>query len=56
MGLSISQIVPERIDNVSDYLSEGQVVKVKLLEIDNRGRLKLSIKESDQPLEIEATS
>lgn len=52
----ISQIVPERIDNVSDYLSEGQVVKVKLLEIDNRGRLKLSIKESDQPLEIETTS
>jgi polyribonucleotide nucleotidyltransferase len=48
----ISQVVPERIDNVSQYLKEGQDVRVKLLEIDNRGRLKLSIKESDQPLEV----
>ncbi len=50
----ISQVVPERIDNVSQYLTEGQEVRVKLLEIDNRGRLKLSIKESDQPLEVQS--
>jgi polyribonucleotide nucleotidyltransferase len=31
---------------VTDYLSEGQDVRVKVLEIDNRGRVKLSIKEA----------
>lgn len=41
----ISQISNERIANVSDKLSEGQVVKVKVLEVDRQGRIKLSIKE-----------
>lgn len=41
----ISQIAHERVQNVSDYLSEGQEVKVKCLDIDQRGRIKLSIKE-----------
>ena len=41
----ISQIANERIQNVSDRLSEGQVVKVKVLEIDKQGRIRLSMKE-----------
>ncbi|WP_110647798.1 polyribonucleotide nucleotidyltransferase [Salinicola peritrichatus] len=41
----ISQIVPERVNDVRDYLSEGQEVIVKVLDIDNRNRVKLSIKE-----------
>ncbi|WP_110669301.1 polyribonucleotide nucleotidyltransferase [Salinicola halophilus] len=41
----ISQIVPERVNDVKDYLSEGQEVTVKVLDIDNRNRVKLSIKE-----------
>ena len=40
----VSQIANERVKNVSDYLKEGQVVKVKVLEIDDRGRIRLSIK------------
>lgn len=43
----ISQISDERVANVSDYLKEGQVVKVKCLDIDQRGRIKLSIKEAN---------
>ena len=42
----ISQIAEERVEKVTDYLSEGQDVRVKVLEIDNRGRVKLSIKEA----------
>ena len=41
----ISQIVPERVNDVKEYLSEGQEVTVKVLDIDNRNRVKLSIKE-----------
>ncbi|TVZ40159.1 polyribonucleotide nucleotidyltransferase [Alteromonadaceae bacterium 2753L.S.0a.02] len=41
----ISQIAHERVQNVTDYLSEGQEVEVKCLDIDQRGRIKLSIKE-----------
>ena len=41
----ISQIAHERVKNVSDYLKEGQEVTVKCLDVDNRGRIKLSIKE-----------
>jgi polyribonucleotide nucleotidyltransferase len=41
----ISQIANERVENVTDYLSEGQEVKVKVLDVDQRGRIKLSIKE-----------
>ncbi|MEQ6290317.1 polyribonucleotide nucleotidyltransferase [Vogesella sp. GCM10023246] len=40
----ISQIAHERIKNVSDYLQEGQIVKVKAIEMDDRGRVRLSIK------------
>jgi len=41
----ISQISDQRIANVTDVLSEGQVVKVKVLEIDRQGRVRLSMKE-----------
>jgi len=41
----ISQIANERVENVSDHLKEGQVVRVKVLDVDQRGRIKLSIKE-----------
>ncbi len=42
--LHISQIANERVNAVADYLSEGQQVRVKVLETDDRGRLKLSMK------------
>lgn len=42
----ISQIADERVNSVADYLKEGQVVKVKCLDVDQRGRIKLSIKEA----------
>jgi polyribonucleotide nucleotidyltransferase len=41
----ISQIANERVENVSDHLSEGQEIDVKVLDVDQRGRIKLSIKE-----------
>jgi polyribonucleotide nucleotidyltransferase len=40
----ISQISEERVDNVTDKLSEGDMVKVKVLEIDRQGRVRLSMK------------
>ena len=40
----ISQISEERVENVSDKLSEGDVIKVKVLEIDKQGRIRLSMK------------
>jgi polyribonucleotide nucleotidyltransferase len=43
----ISQICEERVENVSDKLSEGDVVKVKVLEIDRQGRIRLSMKEAE---------
>ena len=42
----ISQISRKRIENVTDVLSEGQTVKVKVLDVDQRGRIKLSMKEA----------
>lgn len=42
--LHISQIANERVNAVADYLKEGQQVKVKVLETDDRGRFKLSMK------------
>ena len=43
----ISQIAKERVNKVADHLSEGQNVRVKVIDIDNRGRVKLSIKEAN---------
>ena len=42
--LHISQIAHERVEKVSDYLKEGQIVRVKALEADEKGRIKLSMK------------
>jgi len=44
----ISQITNEHVDKVSDKLAEGDVVKVKVLEIDRQGRVRLSMKEVDE--------
>ncbi len=41
----ISQIANERVENVSDHLKEGEEIRVKVLDVDQRGRIKLSIKE-----------
>ncbi|MCH8178143.1 MAG: polyribonucleotide nucleotidyltransferase, partial [Proteobacteria bacterium] len=40
----ISQISDERVENVSDKLTEGDVIKVKVLEVDRQGRIRLSMK------------
>jgi polyribonucleotide nucleotidyltransferase len=42
--LHISQIAHERVEKVSDYLTEGQIVRVKVMETDEKGRIKLSMK------------
>ena len=42
--LHISQIAHERVERVSDYLKEGQIIKVKVMETDEKGRVKLSMK------------
>ncbi len=42
--LHISQIAHERVEKVMDYLKEGQIVKVKVMETDEKGRVKLSMK------------
>ncbi|WP_410506579.1 polyribonucleotide nucleotidyltransferase [Oceanimonas sp. CAM02] len=50
----ISQITEERVKNVSDHLKVGDKVKVKVLEVDRQGRIRLSIKEANKPEEAEA--
>ncbi|MDN2664948.1 polyribonucleotide nucleotidyltransferase [Psychromonas sp. 14N.309.X.WAT.B.A12] len=47
----ISQICEERVQKVSDYLKEGQEVKVKVLEVDRQGRVRLSMKEAAEKKE-----
>ena len=42
--LHISQIAHQRVEKVTDFLSEGQIVKVKVMETDEKGRIKLSMK------------
>ena len=42
--LHISQISQQRVASVADHLKEGQLVKVKVLEADDKGRLRLSMK------------
>ncbi len=54
--LHISQIANERVENVSDYLTEGQDVTVKCLDVDQRGRIKLSIKELLEDEAVEEAS
>ena len=53
--LHISQIAHERVNAVADYLKEGQIVKVKVLEADDKGRVRLSMKALlDAPARAEA--
>ncbi|RUO31395.1 polyribonucleotide nucleotidyltransferase [Aliidiomarina sanyensis] len=51
----ISQISDKRVEDVNDYLSVGQMVNVKVLEIDRQGRVRLSMKEAQESTE-ETTS
>ena len=52
--LHISQIANERVNKVEDYLKEGQHVRVKALEVDEKGRVRLSAKALlDQPVATE---
>ena len=44
----ISQLANERVNNVTDVVNEGDIVKVKLVGFDNRGKVKLSMKDVDQ--------
>ncbi len=46
--LHISQIAEERVEKVSDYVNEGDMIKVKVLDVDQRGRIKLSMKEAKE--------
>jgi Polyribonucleotide nucleotidyltransferase (polynucleotide phosphorylase) len=41
----ISQISEERVENVEDHMSVGDMVKVKVLDVDARGRIKLTMKD-----------
>ena len=51
----ISQIAHQRVNNVADFLKEGQQVRVKVLEVDDRGRVRLSMKALlEQPARDEA--
>ncbi|WP_033374647.1 polyribonucleotide nucleotidyltransferase [Leeia oryzae] len=52
--LHISQIAHERVNNVGDYVKEGDVVTVKVLELDEKGRVKLSMKALTPPPEKKA--
>ncbi len=45
----ISQISHERVENVSDMLTEGDTVRVRVLEVDKQGRIRLSMKAVDEP-------
>jgi polyribonucleotide nucleotidyltransferase len=44
----VSELASKRVQKVSDVVSEGQMVKVKLLGVDNRGKVRLSMKVVDQ--------
>ncbi len=52
--LHISQIAKERVNQVSDYVKEGQIVKVKVLEADDKGRLRLSMKAATEDAAVAA--
>ncbi|MDP2608114.1 MULTISPECIES: polyribonucleotide nucleotidyltransferase [unclassified Oceanobacter] len=47
--LHISQISEERVENVTDYLKEGQMVNVHVMDVDPKGRVKLTMKGVEQP-------
>ena len=55
--LHVSQIANERVNRVEDYVKEGQTVRVKVIEADDKGRLRLSMKAaaSDAQIEVPVT-
>ena len=44
----MSEISEERVENVSDYFVEGEEVKVKVLEVDRQGKIRLTMKGLDE--------
>lgn len=42
----VSQITEERVENIHDYLQEGQTIRVRVIEIDRQGRVRLSMKDA----------
>jgi polyribonucleotide nucleotidyltransferase len=52
----ISELAPERVGKTTDIVNEGDVVKVKLIGIDDRGKVKLSMKSVDQKTGEEITT
>jgi polyribonucleotide nucleotidyltransferase len=44
--LHISQVAEERVEKVTDYIAEGDMIRVKVIDMDQRGRIKLSLKEA----------
>lgn len=54
--LHISQIANERVESVADHLKEGQTVRVKVLEADEKGRLRLSMKAASAETEVATTA
>jgi len=50
----ISQIAQHRVENVADELSEGQTVRVKVLEVDRQGKVRLSMKALEESAEAES--
>jgi polyribonucleotide nucleotidyltransferase len=42
----VSEIADERVNNVADYLSVGQIINVKVVGIDERGKIRLSMKKA----------
>jgi len=54
--LHISQIAKERVNLVSDYLKEGQVIRVKVIEADDKGRVRLSMKAAAEEDALKTTA
>jgi polyribonucleotide nucleotidyltransferase len=52
----ISELAPRRVNKVSDVVNEGDIVKVKVLGVDDRGKVKLSMKAVDQQTGEDATN
>ena len=52
----ISELAPQRVAKVQDVVSEGQAVKVKVLGLDDRGKIKLSMKAVDQTTGADLTA
>ena len=53
--IHISEIMDDYVHNLKKFLSEGQVVKAKILSIDDEGKLNLSLKDNDQNVQFTMT-